>query len=160
MRRILQLCALGALLSSCGDGPLAPVQGDLHAQREAWQRLGITDYEWLVTNLNMWNPPTTYRVRVNAGVVVRCVNEATGAELAPEAYQCPTVDKLFEYAADIVERADEGWELTLTFDRSRAYIRTYWADVPLRADEEMGFRAQRLWKRCARGEVGELEYRC
>lgn len=160
MRRLIPLCALGALLSSCSDGPLAPVQGDLHAQREAWNQLGITDYEWLVSSSGAWQPPTTYRVRVNAGVVVRCTNEATGVELPSDAHGCHTVERLFDAAIELDGRADEGWELTLTFDRQRAYIRSYWADVPAWADEEHGYRTQRLWKRCTNGEVGEFEYRC
>lgn len=122
------------------------MDGDLVAQRDAWQALGIDDYDWIVRYTNMWVPSVARRVEVRNGVVQRCVNVETNEELTGSDWLCPTVDALFDIALDL-QASEDDWTLRLKFDARRAYIRAITADVPSWADEEFSYATEQLIKR-------------
>lgn len=146
MPRPLAILILAALLQSCDDGPLAPIDGDLVAQRDAWQALGIDDYDWIVRYTNMWVPSKERRVEVRNGVVQRCVELETNEEVLGFEWLCPTVDELFGIALDL-QASEDDWTLRLKFDARRAYIRAVAADVPGWADEEFYYSTEQLIRR-------------
>ena len=134
--------ALLVMLGACSDlGPAGGPRAELLRNRETWQRLRPSSYQYGVERLCFCGLEARGPVRVT--VVWGDVSDRTYVDSgdpvpAPLGDLFPTVDGLFDVLLDAIER--EAHRIDVTYDPISGVPLDLWIDyLETVADEELGF---------------------
>lgn len=126
----------GSRCSVLGEGPEPRVLGEARAR---WERAAIDDYTFELRRVCFCGDIEPVRIVVRDGVAVSYTVVETGEPLAAESRQWyPTVDGLFDFVAEAIER--DAHRIDARYDDGRGYPIHLFVDYDERvADEEMGY---------------------
>ncbi len=148
--KIAGLTAVSALALACSisgpDDRHAELRAEIAAQRQKWAARRIDDYRLTLSRFCFCAPEGAglVVVRVLAGEPVEWLYFLSGDPVAPQ-WQAmfPTVDGLFDFLEDAIDRGAE--EIDVTFDPDFGLPTTIRIDYRLdMADEEIGYEVAKL----------------
>lgn len=130
------------MLGACSDlGPVEGSRAELERNRETWQRLRPSSYEYGVERLCFCGFESRGPVRVTVtgdDVSGRTYIDSGDPVPAPLGELFPTVDGLFDVLFDAIER--EAYRIDVTYDPISGVPLDLWIDyLHTVADEELGF---------------------
>lgn len=140
--RVFWLGIIAVLIGCDGGAPVTGVEGNLSAQRVAWEASGLDDYDFDLYYANMWIPPIRLRIQVRNGVATKAHDLATGNEVAPSGeFASLTIDSLFAIAEEWRETSPAS--VALLFHPVHSYPMSLSWDVAGWIDEEQTYAV--LW---------------
>ena len=121
LHRLAGLLPLALSLAACGDAT-GPTLDDVLAHRAAWLAQGLKDYSYNyeVTGFFIKWEGQQIRVEVRNNTVVSAVLAATGQPASESPNEFPTIDELFDQAA---QAARDHTLRAVAFDPQLAYPR-------------------------------------